>query len=319
MKKKNYVIIGIVGLIIIIAVIANPNQDRQKEILKTKLYSLMQESIKGSTQENNSKLNQAGQVLGMMFVKPIIDNLIDNFVSSDNYVFFSTTKINWEGNTKVIGIAAFGNIFLSSELERVLNEGLLKDKRSQAINKRPIEGQEIVEDAITISKGVELLFKGVKTTISKTDKIHIYKELGFYLSKNKKHFEIDADPGNYYDYTSFDATVNVTDMNKDGVEEIFVTYGNDYTSGVSGSSIVLFIKDGNNEYKKNLGFPGAIGGVLSTSNQGYNDLSIDAAGLENPIWSWNGKEYVINKNIKSENNDTIKATSLENFIKRRKI
>jgi len=126
--KKNYVILGIIGLIIIIAVITNPNQDRHKEVIKSKLNTYMQKSLKDSHSETNSEWDQAGKALGLMFGGAIIDQIINNLVSTDNYVLFSTTKITWDGKTKIVGIGAFGNVYLTSQLDDALNKGLLEKK-----------------------------------------------------------------------------------------------------------------------------------------------------------------------------------------------
>jgi len=48
-------------------------------------------------------------------------------MSTDNYVLFSTTKITWEGETRIIGIGAFGNVFITKELDESLNKGLLEN------------------------------------------------------------------------------------------------------------------------------------------------------------------------------------------------
>ncbi|MBK8442421.1 MAG: hypothetical protein IPL35_02955 [Sphingobacteriales bacterium] len=41
--------------------------------------------------------------------------MIDNSVSTDNYILFSTTKYSLEGETKVVGIGAFGNVFIFAD------------------------------------------------------------------------------------------------------------------------------------------------------------------------------------------------------------
>ena len=127
-KNNSWVVLSIFAFIGICAVMTNPNSERHKEVIKNKLYSLMQESIKEKTKESNNKWESLGQGLGMLFGKPIIDNVVENLISTDNYVFFSTTKINWEGDTRIIGIGAFGNVFLTSKLDDAINDGLLKNK-----------------------------------------------------------------------------------------------------------------------------------------------------------------------------------------------
>lgn len=125
--KKNYLFFTITGVITLIAILTNPNQDRHKEVIKNKLNSYMQKSMKQNQTKTDNEWGQAGETLGMMLGDALIDKIIDNIVSTDNYVLFSTTKISWEGETKIIGIGAFGNVFITSKLDDAMNEGLLKN------------------------------------------------------------------------------------------------------------------------------------------------------------------------------------------------
>jgi|GEM_PF-1026240 len=135
-KKNN----GRVEIIIIIfigicAVITNPDSEKHKEVIKTECYSLMQKSMNENVTESDSKPESTGQALGMRIGKPIIDRIVENIISSDNYVFFSTTKITLDGNPKVIGVGAFGNVFLNSSIDEALNEAFSKNKQDSSENK----------------------------------------------------------------------------------------------------------------------------------------------------------------------------------------
>lgn len=125
--KKNYAGLFALGLMLFVAVITNPNQDRHKEVIKAKFNSYMQKSMSEGLSKTDNKWGEAGQTLGMMLGGAIIDGLISNLVTTDNYVIFSTTKISWKGKSKVIGVGVFGNVFLSGKLDEVLNEGLLTE------------------------------------------------------------------------------------------------------------------------------------------------------------------------------------------------
>ncbi|MCO5232344.1 MAG: DUF4359 domain-containing protein [Chitinophagales bacterium] len=126
--KRNYLILAIVGIVALIAILTNPNQDRHKEVIKNKLISYMQNSMNESSSESKNEWEKAGQALGLIFGGALVDIIIDNLVSTDNYILFSTTKISWDGETKVIGIGAFGNVFITNKLEEAMNEGLLKNQ-----------------------------------------------------------------------------------------------------------------------------------------------------------------------------------------------
>jgi hypothetical protein len=124
MKKTN-VFLVVIGLILVVAVLTNPNQDRHKEVIRSKFNSYMQKSMSDGLSKSQNEWEQAGQVLGMMLGGALIDGIISNIVTTDNYVIFSTTKINWEGESKVIGVGLFGNVFLTSKIDEALDEGLL--------------------------------------------------------------------------------------------------------------------------------------------------------------------------------------------------
>ena len=125
--KKSYVFSAITILIILIAIFTNPNPERHKEAVKNKVNSYIQQSMKESMNGTENNTAQAGKALGMMLAGAFIDKIIDNLVSTDNYVLFSTTKITWDGKTEIIGIGAFGNVYLTRKIDEAIDEGLLKN------------------------------------------------------------------------------------------------------------------------------------------------------------------------------------------------
>src|SRR5690606_37130232 len=107
-----------IGTIILIAIFTNPNQDRHKEVIRNKFNTIMQKSFK----EEKKGENEVAQALGLMLGGALAGSLLDNLISTDNYLLFSTTKMMWEGETKVIGIGAFGNVFLLKDFEKVMED-----------------------------------------------------------------------------------------------------------------------------------------------------------------------------------------------------
>ena len=165
-------------------------------------------------------------------------------------------------------------------------------------------------ESTTVTKGAAVLFSNVKSKLGNTDKNGIFKMLGFKLSKDGKQFAIPDS-----EEFPFDATVYPVDLNKDGIEEIFVSFGNTYTSGNTGSSINAFIAGKNGGYQSNLGFPGTIPNVLPTANLGYPDLLIGGPGFEFPVQRWNGKAYDYYRTVKDREYEKLKMTSLEKLSK----
>ena len=117
--KKGIVVLSLV--LVIIAILTNPNQNRHKEVLEDKIKTYMQKAM--GNQDDDGLDSLFGNLLGNV----IVSTLIDNFVSTDNYILFSTTKLTWQGETKIIGIGAFGNVFITKRLSDAMNDGLLEN------------------------------------------------------------------------------------------------------------------------------------------------------------------------------------------------
>ncbi|CCH02004.1 hypothetical protein FAES_4003 [Fibrella aestuarina BUZ 2] len=156
-----------------------------------------------------------------------------------------------------------------------------------------------------LSEGARRLFSTTRTKASVAEKNEIYNNLQFKLANDKQQFTIEE--GENYPFT---ALVLPTDMNGDGVDELFVAFGNTFTSGNTGSEIVLFIKNSAGHYEKNLNFSGLVPEALSTGNGGYADLLIGGPDFEHPIWRWDGAKYTFFRKVNESVMATLKRTSI---------
>ena len=190
----------------------------------------------------------------------------------------------------------------TAQTSPVTNNQNISNKNSTAEN---------IKDSNTLSKGAALLFKNVKSKLTASQKNKIFDSLGFKVSKDGKQFISDDEAADY----PFDAIAYPTDLNKDAKEEIFIVFGNTFTSGNTGSSVVAFIADKSDVYKMNLGFPGLLPDALATANLNYPDLLIGGPGMEFPVWRWNGKMYDYFKTVKDADYDKLKKTSVEDLSK----
>lgn len=121
--KNNQIFLVFLGLFLLVGVLTNPSQERHKEVVKNKLNVIMQKAMNESLKNSDSGAQQIGSALGLMLGGAMLDRMIESMVSTDNYVLFSTTKITWEGKSKLIGIGLFGNVFISDELDQALKDG----------------------------------------------------------------------------------------------------------------------------------------------------------------------------------------------------
>lgn len=124
--KKGYVALLIIGLIVLIAALTNPSPERHKEVVKTKFKEYMQKSMKDSTNVSEDESDKVGLAFGMLIGNAIIEPIVNSLISTDNYIVFSTTKITWDGKTRVIGFGAFGNVFITKKIDNALDQGLLE-------------------------------------------------------------------------------------------------------------------------------------------------------------------------------------------------
>jgi hypothetical protein len=81
--------------------------------------------------------------------------------------------------------------------------------------------------------GYKQLFSG-SNGIAEEDQVAIYRQLELKLTRDGEFISSGCDPAPF--------RTEVADLNGDGIPEVFVTGGNDCTSGVTGSSIWLFVK-----------------------------------------------------------------------------
>lgn len=158
-----------------------------------------------------------------------------------------------------------------------------------------------------------LLFKNLKTKLTTEQKNAIANNLQFVLSGNKDApFALDMESREF----PFAAIVFPADMNNDGEEEIFIAFGNTFTSGHTGSSIILYVPDGAGKYKTQLGFPGTPPDLLETTSKGYNDLLIGGPGFEFPVYRWNGKAYAYYRKVKDSEYEKLPKTYIEEVSKK---
>ncbi len=121
--KKNNLILGIIAFVVLIAVITNPNDDKHKSAVKSKILSFtLQNSVNDISNESDAFF-AAGKGIGTMIGGALVEQLINNSVSTGNYLLFSTTKINLNDESKIIGFGAFGNVYLSDKIEDAIKNG----------------------------------------------------------------------------------------------------------------------------------------------------------------------------------------------------
>lgn len=131
----------------------------------------------------------------------------------------------------------------------------------------------------------ELLFAKSRGALTKAEMKLVSAALGYVVSSDGKGLEDSEGCG------AVDFETRVVDLNEDGQPEVIVTAGNTCTSGITGSSVFLFVKGKAGRFEMNLGFPAADLEPLASKSLGFPDLLIGGRGFCHPVWRWNGRKY----------------------------
>lgn len=131
--------------------------------------------------------------------------------------------------------------------------------------------------------GYKALFHNTKSKLTDQEKSQIFDRLGF--KYNNGTFSDDSGT-----CEGFYADAEALDLNKDGIEEVLVNWGDTCTSGLTANTITLFIKSPLFGYMKNIDAPGSYE-ALKTKNKKFPDILVGGAGFCHGVWRWNGDEY----------------------------
>jgi hypothetical protein len=130
------------------------------------------------------------------------------------------------------------------------------------------------------------LFAADESRLSAADQnaIHASFTERFSLTSDGLHFL-------YEGCGEISAETEVVDLNNDGTAEVFIYWGNSCTSGHTGRSLSLYVKERLGAWRDQLGFAAFDYTILPASNAGYPDLEFGGPGFCFAVWSWNGSHY----------------------------
>lgn len=153
------------------------------------------------------------------------------------------------------------------------------------------QGQSSATAAQTNSEEVQYLFKDVRSKLSDSEKSFIFNELEISLSDDKQA------------WISYELPVYIqiypSDMNKDGLEEVFVAMSSTALFGgmSGGNKALIYMKSPAGAYQLSATIDGSMS-ILPTANLGYPDLLAGGPGFEFPVYRWDGTTYQYNRIIK---------------------
>lgn len=103
------------------AFFTNPNEQMHRDAAKEKL-----DKIAGNMLEKYGINPRLLSVLGIDSSAGFVDELIKKHVSANNYLVLSTTMIRWDDRSQLVGIGAFGRVYISARVEEIMQRELEK-------------------------------------------------------------------------------------------------------------------------------------------------------------------------------------------------
>jgi hypothetical protein len=107
-------------VVIIVAVITNPKKEDHVDAVKTKISQAALSEVAESA-SSGSDFEQAGAIIGMSLGVKVIDTMIESLLQVNNCLLFSLTKFSYAGKERIIGVGAFGNVWLFADLKEGLS------------------------------------------------------------------------------------------------------------------------------------------------------------------------------------------------------
>jgi hypothetical protein len=105
----------IIGIVLTIAGFTNPTRDQHVSEVKGIIVSnVLTKSVGHLTSRNQD--HKPVSVLGTTLGTVAIREMADTFVSIDDYIVLSLTRITHHDQSQVVGIGAFGKVWISDDV-----------------------------------------------------------------------------------------------------------------------------------------------------------------------------------------------------------
>ncbi|MDR0332242.1 MAG: hypothetical protein LBI15_02150 [Dysgonamonadaceae bacterium] len=130
-KKSNKGIIFLIltAIVAVIAFLTNPDELAHQKAMQARSGAVLSEIVA----EQNPIIQTAWGLTG----NRLLNEFVNAYVTTDNYYLFSVTKVNWEGQSYPVGAGAFGNVYITKQLNKNLIQPMIYDAKNKVINSVP--------------------------------------------------------------------------------------------------------------------------------------------------------------------------------------
>ncbi|MFV0392258.1 MAG: DUF4359 domain-containing protein [Paludibacteraceae bacterium] len=120
-RKSGCLFFIVLIAVCVIAYFTNPTKLQHQTVAKERLSKVADDLLAKYGVEKGLL-----GVFGKDLTGQLVDELVQTHVSSDNYFLLSTTQVNWDGRSQIIGIGAFNNVFIPKKVDEILEREVEK-------------------------------------------------------------------------------------------------------------------------------------------------------------------------------------------------
>jgi hypothetical protein len=128
-----YVVVLIISVVVLgVLIVSNPNTQDHRKAVKAKIIKIVEKEFSMTTVESNDSntlLGKYGSLIGTSTVSNFVDDLVRDNVNCKNYLLFSLTSIEYNGENSLIGFGILGSVFVGSGFDKDVYQ--LKNKFSK--------------------------------------------------------------------------------------------------------------------------------------------------------------------------------------------
>ncbi len=120
-------------LLVIIAIFytSNPSALEHQQAVKNKINKVLKNNYLSNSGTPSDNLISS---LGGLFVDGLVDGAVESYVTRKDYFLFSLTNIDFNGETRVIGVGLLGKVKISDEFMDVIKQTIQKGNEPNTVN-----------------------------------------------------------------------------------------------------------------------------------------------------------------------------------------
>ena len=130
-RNRSGLYLAVIAVILLAAYLTNPGEELHKEKLKIKLTEVLDETM--LERQDNLIIFGAWELAG----GKMVEAFTENYVSVDNFFFFSLTRLHWEGESYIVGIGGFRQVYITKRLNNELAENIIDNIENMVIDSLP--------------------------------------------------------------------------------------------------------------------------------------------------------------------------------------